>query len=249
MKRLAFLAMAATAGGMWAVMVACSSDAGSTFGEGLDSSFEASALGFGDGGVPDSGPVTCTTALPVDFAPEYLAPGLPAGQCTTEELGAYFDACFASTGGVVACDAWRQAHAGCTACIQPEAGTGPVQTFVDNKYLQVNLGGCYALEQGVAANGNACAQAQQGSDECQIASCLPCIGKDGVTNEAISGCKTKAKSGGCASYVSGVGTACPLGYTGPDGGAYDCYPHGTEQTSDPRTWITRVLGVYCGAPN
>lgn len=248
MKRLAFLAMVTTAGAMWAVMVACSSDAGSTFGEGVDSSFDGSSSAFGDGSVPDATGVSCTTALPVDFAPSYLPPALPAGQCTTEELGGYFDACLATTGGVAACGVWRQAHATCTACIQPEGGTGPVQTFVDNKYLQLNLGGCFAIEQGVAADGNACAEAQQGSDQCQVASCLSCIGKDGVTNATIQGCKTQAKSAGCAKYVSGISSSCPLGYSGPDGGAYDCYPHGDEQTADPRTWITRVLGVYCGAP-
>ena len=248
MKRLAFLSMAATAGAMWAVMVACSSDSGSTFNEGLDSSFDGSSSAFGDGGVPDDGGgVTCTTALPVDFAPSYLAPGLPAGQCTSDEPGGYFDVCIGATGSVAACNAWRQTHATCTACIQPEGGTGPVQTFVDNKYLQLNLGGCYALEQGKPADGNACAMSMQASDECQVASCLPCIGKDGVTNETIQTCKATSKSAGCATYPSAAG--CPPGYDGPDGGAYDCFPHGNEQQADLRTWIARVIGVYCGAPN
>ena len=248
MKRLAFLMMATTAGALWALMVACSSDSGSTFNENpTDAASDGGLASFGDGSAVGPGAVTCTTAFPTNFASTYLAPGAPSGQCSPDQLGAYFDACLGANGSVDACTAFRAANAGCTACIEPDAGTGPVKTYVGQKYSQVNLGGCVAIEQGNAADGGACAIALQASDQCQVASCLGCIEKTGVTNATINDCKTQSKTKGCAPNVSGISTSCPLGYTGSDGGAYDCFPHGNEQASDPRSWITRVMGVYCGS--
>ena len=248
MQRLAFLSMAA-AGAFWAFMVACSSDAGSTFGENqMDAASDGGLSSFGDGTASDPAAVTCTTALPTNFAPTYVAPGLPAEQCTTVQLGGYFDACLGASGSVDACTAFRTENASCTTCIEPDAGTGPVQTFVDHKYSQVNFGGCFAIEQGTAASGGACATALEAFDECQVASCLACIDKSGVSNDTIDACKTQSQAKGCATYKTQLDTACPTGYAGPDGGAYDCFPHGTERQTDPRSWITRVLAVYCGAP-
>lgn len=243
MRRLAFLAVAV--GAAWGAMVACSSDnTGSTFPDGTDATADASGFDFGDAGLPADATVTCSPTLSTTFAPSFVAPGSPSGQCTTDELGGYFDSCLAS-GSTDACTTWKAAHAGCTACIQPDAGTGPIALYGGGKYSQINIGGCIALERGTPDDAGACAVAYGSREQCTIASCIQCIEKDGVTNDAITACKTQARTTGCSSYESAVLPACGAAYQQEDGGAYACFPHGGEAQRD---WITRLFGVYCGQP-
>lgn len=245
MKRTAFLMMGAALAS-WGLVVACSDDEGSTFNEKPDNTLDDGGPLFGDASIVDGGPVVCSSALSTTFAPTFVPPAAFTGACTTEALGLYYDTCLGGS-GTTACTAWRAQHASCSACVDPDGGTGPIQVYA-GKYSVPNVGGCIAIATGTAEDAGACARAHAAATECQLAACGQCIETDGVTNDAINGCRTQAVSQGCARFVSSVNTSCADGTTGPDGGGYTCFAGQGEETSS-RTRLVRLMNLFCGAPS
>lgn len=194
----------------------------------------------GDGGGP-VGPTSCAPKIPDPFEPKWIAPAKTAA-CETEELGAYYDACLVNPADPEKkCEAWRTAHAACTACIEPADKSGPIQWHVDRKLVTLNVAGCVSLVgSDVAEDG--CAASFDKAVQCTRQSCDWCI-EAGGKYETFATCQTNARTTGvCQSLESVRQTKCQ-GVTGTSGSAKTCW---LGQGDIERDHYVRVEALFCG---
>jgi len=164
---------------------------------------------------------TCAPG-PVDASAfSFVPPSTPnPNACTTSQVGALYDACFAIHASLSACQAFAAdpTNATCYACMisdQRDASTyGALVSSggVDN----ANVPGCIALvTQDTSATG--CAAETQKQMDCEIAACLggcPTVG-DLASFEEYSRCVAAADTTVCASEVSSAKSTCTAD-GGPD---------------------------------
>jgi hypothetical protein len=246
-KRRAFFAVALTTGVFALAAAACESETGSSFN---DSENDSGTIDTGPGFVVDGSsgndgttPVSCDPKLGAGFTPTWKAP-TKANACTEAELGEYFDACLTNQGPDAGdpCKTWTDAHASCTACIEPADKSGPVQWHRDRYFYTLNVAGCLALERNEPEEGK-CPATYAASIECQRAACDGCFQTPNATFENFQTCQKSAKASACAGYEGKIGQVCGTTYNDPDGGAWDCFKSDKDTA---KQHFVRVEGIFCG---
>lgn len=247
-KGVAVLSVALTVAGMGISAAACEDTAPNTFPEGEPDATFDSGPGFNtDGnttGKDAFGPVDCNPALPATFKVDWKAPKqkpVPAA-CSAEDLTGYYDACLKPSFDEKECKTWREAHATCTTCIEPEDNPGPIQQHLERYYYTLNVAGCLALERKEPEVGK-CPAVFSDSIQCQRASCNNCLPTQGATFPDFQKCQKEAKTSACAGYESKIVQVCTTTYNDPDGGAYGCFQNGPE---GQKAHFVRVEGIFCG---
>lgn len=248
-KRLAVVSGALSVTVFIISVVACSSDNESnTFTENPEDASFDQGKGFNtDGNTTGQdvvGPVTCSPSLPSTFKPEWKPP-TKASACSSADVAGYYDACLGNisvpdAGGI--CTQWKADHKQCGDCIETDANNGPIQFYRNRLYYVLNVAGCLSIERNEPEAGK-CAATYSDSIECQRASCNDCLLQDGAQFSAFQDCQKKAKETACNGYEGKRGTACGTTYNDPDGGAWDCFKHGTE---DQKVHFSRVITLFCG---
>jgi hypothetical protein len=123
--------------------------------------------------------------------------------CTQAQIGTLVTACLSSTATNTACNTFFAvtANQGCAMCLVagvPDAGSGTgalVFDYTDSYFIDVNWGGCVALED--PTNGPACAQAFEPLDQCNVQAC--------GLNQA---CNTQSLYDTCIMGADAPGAAC-----------------------------------------
>lgn len=248
-KPVAFFSVAVTVGAVVFGAAACEESSESTFPTAEeDAAVEASGPGFipppPDGSPGDEPlPVDCKPSLPTTFEPTWNPP-TKMEVCEPEELTAYYDACVAASDPDAgdACKAWKDAHADCAGCLEPPDNNGPIQFFLERRFYGLNVAGCLAIVREEPEAGK-CPAAYAAAIECQRVSCDDCLLQSGAQYSDFQKCQQAARETGCERYEKDVRSACPAGFTGPDGGAYACF---RPKDEDERTHFVRVEGIFCG---
>lgn len=246
-KGVAFFSVASTVALGGFAAAACEEDKASTFNNGQDEasfdsggSFNTDANTTGD----VKGPVTCNPSLPATFAPAWKAPAAKASQCTTTQLGEYYDACLPNVIDAK-CTQWVSANKGCGDCIEPEDNSGPVQLYNNRSFYLLNLAGCIATVQGKLAEAD-CGGQYGIAAQCRVDSCDECIAKGG-TFDNFTTCQIDAAkdSTTCKKYEDNAAKVCgsSSALKDPDGGAPQCFRASGEKERDH---FVRVFGIMCG---
>lgn len=230
-----------------AIAIACSSSSEqSTFNDTQKN--DPNGGGGGGGNLVPTAPLAdgsslhsnvCSPKTPDQFKPTWTPPSRQEA-CTSDELRAYFEACVPNGASASGCAAFRDAHATCTACLEPTDNSGPIQWYANRVYNTLNVAGCYALVLG-ATGADSCPAAFNASVECQRSSCDAC----GISGDSAGfrDCENTAKLGGlCASFENVVKSKCS-GLQDPDASTIDCLPRAGEQDVDH---FVRVEGIFCG---
>lgn len=162
--------------------------------------------------------------------------------CTQAQIGSLVAACLSSTATSAACQTWfsDNANQGCSMCLVsgvPDAGSGTgalVLDYTGNYFIDVNWGGCVALED--PSGGATCAQAFEPLDQCNNQACGinqacntqtlydTCVmeadapgGVCGAEAAAMVACQAYEVDGGalatgkCSSYADVVNVICGTG--------------------------------------
>jgi hypothetical protein len=253
------------AGGLMAIAVACGDADGSTFdgssgGEDAGGSFETGTFNTEGGAVPgqDAGPVDCNPHLQATFTPSFKAP-TRASACSAEDLAKYFDVCVELNESE--CTKWRSEHAACTACIEPEDLSGPIQQQLSRTYQTFNVAGCISVRKGETAEGT-CPVAYWNAIQCFRDACSECPKKPGATFQDVLKCQAESRTTACNGWllkaINGDAGACKPDYNDPGGGAYECFQQSTDKKADGgacdqantgrpcRAHYIRAMGVFCG---
>lgn len=155
---------------------------------------------------------TCAPGDVSTYLPKWRPPKpFGAGKCTPSEVQQYFADCMSSGSRSVA-DAYRQAHAECTKCIESaddDATRGVLVWYSDYGYYYLNEGGCIAATQhDLSPTG--CGAAWQALDECDIAACGPSCPADASQGSyaAFAACAPMAEKSVCAKIAATYTDAC-----------------------------------------
>jgi hypothetical protein len=95
--------------------------------------------------------------------------------CTAKQAADFLTACLA--GSRAACDGFRTQNPGCAACAyssSEDPSWGPLVSYRDKSYAEVNHGGCIALSVG-EPDETKCGGSFQLYDQCALAACDTCL--------------------------------------------------------------------------
>jgi hypothetical protein len=166
------------------------------------------------------------------------------GVCTSQQISDYWTSCFGEGAGTAACNAFKGASAGntaCASCILPTSTTslGALVYIVPNLAIDINYAGCMEIAGG--APGSACAKDFQASALCQVAACVgdcPLILDGGSNLGAFGSCRTAASDTVCSALEMKSETCLDAL---ADGGVTVCF-----QGQSVVDLYKSVAGVFCG---
>jgi len=131
--------------------------------------------------------------------------------CTLKQAADFLQACLKGTRAV--CDGFLAQNPGCAACAYSNADDpswGPLVSYRDKSYAEVNHGGCIALSVG-ETNETKCGGSFQLYDQCALGaceSCLPITTKNTVAN--VTKCQDDPKVEQiCAAWIAQGKVQCP----------------------------------------
>jgi hypothetical protein len=200
--------------------------------------------GTNDGGVcPDPVSGTCGMADIAGYTPTWIPPtGYHQGLCTSAQIDAFYNDCFASGATETTCEAEITAAPDCYDCIfsdETAASYGPI-IDLSNGISEINEAGCIALLEPCNLT---CAEEVLGSFQCENAACeTNCPVTDTATLDAFDTCEDTAAAcdpDGCDVFVTEATCASEL--TGAAHPASVCTSATTFED-----YYNAVVPVFCG---
>jgi hypothetical protein len=205
-----------------AILFACSTDDAAPIGDvpadsSTDRAMRKESSPEEDDASGDAAPLCSPHALteqPMWHAPKPINPSA----CTRTQVADFLTACL--TGTRAACDGFRQQNAACAACAytsDDDSSWGPLISYRDKSYAQVNLGGCIAVSAG-EPDGTGCGGSYQLYDQCALEACSGCLPINTKNTVAKLGtCQDDPQiKQTCATWIAQGKTACaPLSASGP----------------------------------
>jgi hypothetical protein len=151
----------------------------------------------------DAGGSICAPFLPADYSSTYVPPVTTNTACTSAQVQAFYDNCFATTSTSAGCQTFYNAaeNKDCVTCMytpQGSAAYGPVIALT-NGTGEANIGGCVALVDGDNSP-TSCAAKYQAGQFCEIDACSGCtiVQSDNTTFTAFTKCESAAGTSLCA---------------------------------------------------
>ena len=164
------------------------------------------------------------------------------GACTPAQVTALLDGCLGPASTMASCSTFASSDGGlaCENCMITQLASGTYGTlFQDGDVLFLNIGGCIAL---VDPCNQACAQAEEAAELCNVASCTAvCLPANPTTADlnAFNGCTQASDTCSCNGY-NNARTECAdaLGSSSSAGGCF--------ATTDFFASVQRLSSLFCG---
>jgi hypothetical protein len=179
-------------------------------GGGDDSSAPATADASPDVVFHDAGSVTdddagsvCAPFLPAGYSSAYVPPVTTNTACTSAQVQAFYDNCFATTSTSTGCQTFYNAaeNKACVTCMYTPQGSAAYGAVIalTNGTAEANIAGCVALVDGDNSP-TSCAAKYQAGQFCEIDACSGCVidSSDNTTFTAFTKCESAAGTGICA---------------------------------------------------
>lgn len=248
-KRAVLLLVAQCVAASSLVVAACSSN------ESIAPSEVVLGADAGDGAIEDATLLDAPDVLSVDArarvprAPERRGRWIPPrpwhqGLCTPAEVSELAAACFESEPNAPACTTFIKEHPACLACAMSQdtdPTRGPIISFANNNYWELNFVGCIANALGDTSVSGCGAAYGQGDDCARVScsGCLPIESQAGVY-ELRACMDAKEISKFCALEFNLFGVRCgALSDTSPDNPINTC-----KNDYSVRDYVT----MWCGSP-
>jgi hypothetical protein len=198
------------------VVVACSG------GDGNNTDGGPSVVAF-DGGPHDGGPdassgdaanpnpISCSPGDVSEFTPVWKKPIVHAQACSSKQITDFYADCLDPNASQESCgrfgDNGTTEDQVCAACLITSPTAAQYGAVIAKQELvELNVGGCLAIEQGAVVDGAGCGGPFEADTQCGDAACASnCpIGQDDASFKAYQNCVTAADLGGCNRYAKKV---------------------------------------------
>jgi hypothetical protein len=216
-------------------------DAGS-WGPGVDGSLyptDARSL------LEDVTPAPCPPASVTTFKPTWKPPvASKSGACNQTQISSFFGACLGPTSSTAGCNAFVQANAACSTCLQTDDTDpeyGPVIWHENRLYYTTNIAGCIADEQADAGAGG-CGAAYQAVVQCKESACSACLSATSPDFGVYATCESQAGTE-CQSFIHALTSTCGTALGDPNNPVALCIPPSTDTAEQA---YLQLAPIFCG---
>jgi len=216
-------------------------DAGSP-GTGVDGSLYPSDAGSF---LEDVTPAPCPPASVTKFEPTWKPPiASGSGACNHTQISSFFDACMGPSSSTAGCNAFVQANATCSTCLQSndtDPEYGPVIWHANRLYYTTNIAGCIADEQADAGAGG-CGAAYQAVVQCKESACNACLSPTSPDFSVYATCENQAGTE-CQSFIDALTSTCGTALGDPNSSVAPCIPPSTATAEEA---YLALAPIFCG---